>query len=432
MKRLITEKLLDWKNNKDRKPLIVYGARQIGKTFSILEFAKENYDNLIMCNFENNEPLKEIFTKNLDAKRIILELEALYSQKISKNTLIFFDEIQACEQALTSLKYFNENAPEYNIICAGSLLGIAINRGHYSFPVGKVDMLNMYPMNFKEFLLATNNEALLTMIEDSYEKDTPLVKVLHNKAIDLYKTYLIVGGMPNAVMEYINKKDFDYVRVAQNNIFNAYVSDMSKYSTQNDTIKTMAVYDSIPSQLAKENKKFQYNLIKSGARATAYENSLVWLDKAGLVLKCTKAKEGKLPLEFYKDALSYKVYMSDVGLLSAKSNIKSALILTEKNFGGEAKGALTENYVAQELTANEIKLYYWESNNTAELDFLLELDNQIIPIECKSAENVKAKSLTVFNSKYNITKSIRISTKNFGFENNIKSVPLYAVFCIKN
>ncbi|MEG1739630.1 MAG: AAA family ATPase [Bacilli bacterium] len=431
MKRIIVEYLEKWKNNPDKKPLIIYGARQVGKTYSAMEFGKENYDNTVYFNFEGNKALCSIFDLDLNPDRIIMELSALCSQKINKrNTLIIFDEIQASEKALTSLKYFCEEAPEYNIIAAGSLLGLAVNRGSYSYPVGKVDILTMYPLTFKEFLWAIKKEELITLITNAYKENTPLSEALHTQAMELYRTYLIVGGMPAAVNQYLNKNDFDYVRIEQNAIFNAYTLDMTKYSTQNEAMKTAAVYDSIPYQLARENNKFQYNLIKSGARASAYEFSMEWLKKAGIVIQCIKTLEGKMPLEFYKDATAYKIYMSDVGMLTAKSNYSPTMILSNTNLGGEAKGALTENYIAQELFANGHTLFYWESNGKAEVDFIIQLKDKIVPIESKAAENVKAKSFEFFRKKYSIDYGIRISGKNFGLENGIKSVPLYAVFCI--
>ncbi|MEG1662990.1 MAG: AAA family ATPase [Clostridia bacterium] len=431
MQRIIVEDLKKWKNNADKKPLIIYGARQVGKTYSAVKFGKENYDNTVYFNFEGNKALCSIFDLDLNPNRIITELSAFCSQKINKqNTLIIFDEIQASEKALTSLKYFCEEAPEYNIIAAGSLLGLAVNRGSYSFPVGKVDILTMYPLTFKEFLWATEKDGLIALIENAYKENSPLSEALHAQAMELYRTYLIVGGMPAAVNEFVNKKDFDYVKIAQNAIYNAYTSDMTKYSTQNEAMKTAAVYDSIPYQLARENNKFQYNLIKSGARASAYEFAMEWLKKAGIVIQCAKTREGKMPLEFYKDATAYKIYMSDVGMLTAKSNYSPALILSNAHLGGEAKGALTENYIAQELFAKGNNLFYWESDGKAEVDFVVQLADKVVPIESKAAENVKSKSFDLFRKKYSIDCGIRISAKNFGLENGIKSVPLYAVFCI--
>ena len=322
-----------------------------------------------------------------------------------------------------------EVAPEYDIVCAGSLPGLAINREGYSFPVGKVEILHMFPMNFKEFLMAMDNDHLINSIEESFKSNKELA--LHDKALELYRTYLVVGGMPEAVKTYLDNKDFTFVKAKQMYINETYARDMAKYSTRTEAKRADAAYNSIPFQLAKENRKFQYNLIKSGARAKDYESSLDWLKTAGIVLQCTKVKEGKLPLNFYIDSLSYKVYMSDVGLLTAKNDSIPMNIIADKNIGAEAKGALTENYIAQQLAFNEIPLYYWESDSTAKVDFVWQGDETVMPIEVKSSDNVKAKSLMQFVKKYEPKYSIRISAKNFGFENKIKSVPLYAVWCIK-
>lgn len=432
MKRIIEDGLSAWKNNPSKKPLVVFGARQVGKTYSVLAFGKERYSDMAYFNFENNTPLLSVFENDLHVDRIVTALSALSGKKIiPEQTLIFFDEIQAAPKAITALKYFCEDAPEYHVIAAGSLLGVSVNRESVSFPVGKIDSLTMYPMNFREFLWATENDALLSMIEESFRTDTPLVSALHEKAIELYKTYLLVGGMPECVTEYLDKKDFDFVRVKQYRIFDDYSSDMAKYATRAEAVRHESTYRSVPSQLAKENKKFQYKLIGSGARSRQYEDSIDWLSKAGVVLKCEKANEGKVPLEFYKDGLSFKIYMSDVGLLTAKMMVPPATVLSDIHFGGEAKGAITENYVAQQLSTNGLRLYYWTSANTAEVDFVAQLHEYAVPIECKANEHVRSRSLRVYTDKYKPPYAIRISAKNFGFENGIKSVPLYAAFCIR-
>ncbi len=430
MKRRIEAGLLNWKNQKDRKPLIVYGARQVGKTYSIISFGKNNYADYAYFNFEANEELKSIFDRNLEPLRIVLELGAVLGKRISGHTLIIFDEIQAAPKALTSLKYFYEQAPEYHIIAAGSLLGVALERENYSFPVGKVNSINMYPMDFYEFLMATENEALADIIEAGYRDDTPLSEQLHSRALELYRAYLVVGGMPEVVREYVETNDYRMVRVKQAEIINNYTADMAKYATKNEAVRHVATYNSIPSQLARENKKFQYRLIGSNARSREYEGSIDWLYKAGVVLKCEKVNEGKVPLEFYKDITSFKIYFSDVGLLAAKAMIPVETILSDINFGGEAKGAVTENYLAVQLACREHNLYYWESNSTAELDFVIMYGNGILPIECKANVHVRAKSLEIFKKKYDIAQSVRVSAKNFGMENGIKSVPLYAAWCI--
>ena len=432
MKRLIESKLLEWKNKVDRKPLIVYGARQVGKSHTLLEFGKNNYGNVAYFFFENNENLKAIFNRSIDSiPKLFMELSQLVGQTIlPQSTLIIFDEIQACPAAISTLKRINETANEYHVVCAGSLLGLAIHRdAQYSYPVGKVDLLNMYPMNFREFLMALGSDELITMIEESYRYDKELNSAMHELALEFYRTYLVVGGMPECVLEYIKRSDFDFVKAKQLAICEIYTNDMVKYCTRTEAMRNIASYNSVVAQLAKENKKFQYSLIQSGARSKDYADALFWLEKASIVIRVSKTKEGKMPLAGYEDLLSFKIFFSDVGLFSAKSNLAPISILTQ-NFGAEVKGALTENYVAAELVASEIRPYYWESQGVAELDFVIQQGDSIIPIETKSGLNTKSKSLDAFRKKYDIKKSIRVSSKNFGFENCIKSVPLYAVWCI--
>ncbi|MHB9941379.1 ATPase [Clostridium sporogenes] len=430
MKRKVMKWLIDWKNSSNRKPLILQGARQVGKTYSALYFGKQYYDSVVYFNFENNSELIKIFERDLEPERIIRELSINSGKSIFKEkTLIFFDEIQACERALTSLKYFNENANEYHIIAAGSLLGVAVNRDQYSFPVGKVDLKTLYPLDFEEFLMAVNEEKLIELIKESFEKDIELS--MHNKAMDLYKTYLVVGGMPAVVKEYIDKKDFDFVLATQKSINDSYVADMAKYATPHETTRIMATFNSIPAQLAKENKKFQYKVIKSGARAHEYETPVEWLRASGVILKCTKCNEGKLPLAAYSDFNSFKVYITDTGLLCSKFGIPANAVLSDSIAFNDFKGALTENYVCFSLNANGYTPYYWESKGNAEVDFLIQdKDGYIIPIEVKAAEHVRAKSLQQYIKRYQPKYAIRVSGKNFGFENGIKSIPLYATFLI--
>ncbi|MDR2090210.1 MAG: AAA family ATPase [Clostridiales bacterium] len=431
MKRLIENRLREWKNKSDRMPLVILGARQVGKTYTVFNFGKEHFDDIAVFTFEGNAPLQKIFDLDLDPRRIAAELERISLKKINQDTLIFFDEIQACKNALTSLKYFYEKMPDLPIIAAGSLLGVAVSRGEFSFPVGKVDRLTMRPMTFDEFLTALNEDGLVGLIRECFAKNLPMPENLHERAMRLYFDYLIVGGMPKAVAEYIEKKDFDFARAVQQKIILDYLDDMSKYSAPAEANRTRAVYNSIPYQLARENKKFLYRLVNSSARAATYESGILWLLDGGLISRVNKVKEGKSPLAFYQDACAYKIYMNDVGLLTAKSNIAPALIINPFGLGGEARGALTENYAAEALSANGHTLYYWESGGVAEVDFVLEIDGRAVPVETKSAYNTKSKSLTQFVKKYEPKYSIRISGKNFGFENGIKSVPLYAVFCIK-
>lgn len=430
MERKIELDLLEWKNSTDRKPLILQGARQVGKTYITLSFGKKYYQSCVYFNFENNSELAKIFERDLEPERIVMELSAKSGQTIlKKETLIFFDEIQACERALASLKYFNENSNEYHIIAAGSLLGVAVNREKYSFPVGKVDFLNMYPLDFEEFLMALGQEKLINAIKDCFYDNKPLS--IHETAMDYYKKYLLTGGMPSVVVQYIDKQDFDFVKAEQKNINDAYIADMAKYATPHETTKIMAAFESIPAQLAKENKKFQYKIIKTGAKANQYETPIDWLKSSGIIIKCHKVNEGNLPLKAYCDFSSFKLYLTDVGLLTSKFDIPSNIILSGNTHFDRFKGALAENYVAQSLVTNGHNIFYWESNGKAEIDFVMQdKEGNIIPIEVKSGEHTKSKSLGVFCSKYQCDYSIRISGKNFGFENGIKAVPLYAIWLI--
>lgn len=307
-------------------PLLLYGARQVGKTYALLTFGKTQYKNCVYFNFEDSHDLTRIFERDLNPDRIIRELSAKCGQTILKgDTLVIFDEIQACERALTSLKYFCENAPEYHIAAAGSLLGVALNRKQYSFPVGKVDMLTLYPLDFEEFLLAAGQDALAALIREAYANYSPLS--LHDTAMDLYKTYLVVGGMPAAVSKYIRTHDFDFVLTTQKALNDAYIADMAKYASAQETTKIMAAWRSVPAQLAKENHKFQYKLIKTGARAYDYETPLAWLETAGMIHKCVRVSEGKLPLSAYADPSAFKVYMMDTGLLCSKFDIAANVVL---------------------------------------------------------------------------------------------------------
>jgi len=430
MERKIVEKLCKWKKSENRKPLILYGARQVGKTYSVLTFGKEHYKNSVYFNFEDSIELAKIFERDLKPERILRELSVMSGQSILKeDTLIVFDEIQACERALTSLKYFCENAQEYHIIAAGSLLGIAMNREKYSYPVGKVEMLTLYPLDFEEFLWAMGKEKMAELVRDAFICNEKLS--IHETVIDLYRIYLVTGGMPQVVLEYLNKGDFNFILASQKNINDSYIADMAKYASPNETTKIMAAFNSLPAQLAKDNKKFQYKIIKSGARAYDYEMSLEWLKAAGVVIRCNKTNEGKLPLSAYTDFSAFKLYMTDTGLLCSRFGIPANAVLSETSSFDGFKGALAENYVASALTTNGYTIYYWESQGKAEIDFVIQDKvGNIIPIEVKSSDNVRSKSLNQFTGKYNPAYSIRISSKNFGFESDIKSVPLYAAFCI--
>jgi predicted AAA+ superfamily ATPase len=430
VKRKIVEKLEKWKTSSSRRPLLLYGARQVGKTYTVLSFGKEHYKNTVYCNFEDSTELAAIFERDLNPDRIIRELAAKSGQSIFKgDTLLCFDEIQSCERALTSLKYFCENAPEYHIIAAGSLLGVAVNREKYSFPVGKVKLLTMYPLDLEEFLWALGKTELAELIRSSFTTDEPLS--LHETALDLYRLYLLTGGMPRAVLEYSEKQDYNFVLAEQKTLNDAYLADMAKYATPMETARIMAAFNSVPAQLAKDNHKFQYKVIKSGARAYEYETPLEWLRASGVIIKCHKVNEGKLPLTAYMDGSAFKVYLTDTGLLCAKFNIPANAVLSETASFVGFKGALAENYVCAALTFNGYTPFYWDSQGKAEIDFVIQdRDGNVIPVEVKSGDNVKAKSLAQFVGRYQPRYSIRISAKNFGFENGIKAVPLYAVFCI--
>lgn len=430
MKRKMSNLLLEWKKDKNKMPLIVHGARQVGKTYTILSFGKENYKNVAYINFEDNKDFAKIFEQDFNIERIIKELSVRLGITIlEEDTLIFFDEIQTCERALTSLKYFEESNTNYNVIAAGSLLGVAINREKHSFPVGKVKIITLYPLDFEEFLWAMDKEELANMIRQSFKENKELS--LHNMANEYYRLYLAIGGMPRAILEYKEKQDMDFVTSILKDINNSYIADMAKYASATETTKIIAVYNIISAQLAKENKKFQYKLIKSGARAYEYENAINWLNASGIITQCIKIKEGKIPLSAFIEPDSFKIYMNDVGLLCSKFGIPTNMIIVDNDNLDNFKGALAENYVCSSLVKSGLTPYYWESKGIAELDFIVQdKEGNIIPIEVKSGEHTRSKSLNVFRNSYKIPYSIRISTKNFGYENNIKSIPLYSVFCL--
>ena len=431
MYRKITEYLTEWKNSKTRKPLVLQGARQVGKTYSVLEFGRKHYDNVAYFNFETNPKLNETFSENISPEYLVPVLSHIAGQTIVKEkTLIVFDEVQLCERALTSLKYFCENAPEYHIIVAGSLLGVAVNRAKFSFPVGKVDIKTMYPMDMEEFLLALGEEELVGRIKKCFAENASLPSALHDKSMTLYRQYLAVGGMPECVEQFVNTKDYILVRHMQDTLLARYLNDMSKYNNLNEIKKTRLVYDSITVQLSKKNTRFQYKLVKKGGRAAEYENAIEWLSLSGIVSQIFKVEQIMKPLNNYRDTDSFKVYVSDTGLLCAKKELLANDILYMVPELNDFKGGMTENYVNTQLTSNGYTAYYWESEHSAEIDFIIQRDGDIIPIEVKSADNTKAKSLNTYMAAHKPTYAIKISAKNFGFENGIKTVPLYAVFCI--
>ena len=429
MRRKIAQELIKWKNKPSRMPLIINGARQVGKSYILQEFGKLEFDNFIIVNLETDKALVEKFEENITPVPIIQYIEYAHSQRIIPGkTLIVFDEIQACERALTSLKYFCEQTPEYHVAAAGSLLGIAVNREKYSFPVGKVDEIMLFPMDFEEFLWALDREDFSKLIQEHFESNEPLD--IHSILIDLYNKYLIVGGMPAAVKEFINTNSFVAAADIQNRILNEYIADMAKYAEPATSIKIRACYESIPAQLAKENRKFQYSVIQKGGSATIFGESIEWLLFAGVILKCQKTTQGLMPIKVYVDLSDFKLYMSDVGMLTMKSGIAAQAILSPIETNNTFVGAIAENYVAQAFAANQIPLLYWKNDNTAEVDFVIQKGVDVIPVEVKSGMRIRSKSLNIFMNRYKCPYCIRISKKNFGFENGIKSVPLYAAFCV--
>ena len=431
MERKIVSRLLEWKNSQERKPLILQGARQIGKTYIVSYFSGIAYKNSVYCNFEKEKSLASLFT-NLSPMTIIKSLSSLKRQQIiPQETLIIFDEIQNCPEALTSLKYFCEEANEYHIIAMGSLLGVSVNRGENSFPVGKVQFLDMFPMDFEEYLLAKEENFLIERIKSCYEADSPLEQALHEKAMDLYKEYLFIGGMPAVVSEYIKNENAQLASIFQSEILEAYQNDMGKYNKKSEIAKTKLVYRNISTQLSKENRKFQYKYIKSGGRASEFEDAIEWVCLAGIARRVFKLEQIKLPLQANSSGSDFKLYMSDTGLCCRMQDLLIEDILHDNPLLQDFKGGLTENYVYTQLTSSGLNLFYWTSGNQAEVDFIARIGQDIIPIEVKSASHTQSKSLSVYASAYKPAYCIRISAKNFGFENGIKSIPLYAVFCIK-
>ncbi len=431
MYRKITDFLEQWKESEHRKPLILQGARQVGKTYSILEFGRTHYDNVAYFNFETNSKLNETFEENISPGYLIPILSHIAGQTIVKErTLIVFDEVQLCERALTSLKYFCEEAPDYHIIVAGSLLGVAVNRQKFSFPVGKVDMKTLYPMDIEEFMLALGENDLVNQIKNSFQTDKPLPTALHDYAMMLYRQYLVVGGMPECVLQYAETKDYILVRHTQDTILASYLNDMSKYNNLNEIKKTRLAYDNITVQLSKKNTRFQYKLIKKGGRASEFENAIEWLNLSGIVSQVYRVEQIKKPLENYRDIDAFKIYVSDMGLLCAKKDVIANDILYMVEELNDFKGGMAENYVNVQLSINGYNTYYWQSERGAEIDFVIQREGKLIPIEVKSADNTRAKSLKVYMDTFKPEYAIKLSSKNFGFEDNKKIVPLYAAFCI--
>ena len=429
MYRKIEKDLEEWKNNY-KMPLMLVGARQTGKTYVLEKFCKSNFENYIYINLEKEQDIQKIFAETLEPEQIIEQLQIL--KKIDfdvENTIIFLDEIQVSERAITSLKYFCESEQPYKIVCAGSLLGVKINRFSSSFPVGKVIIKYLFPMDFEEYLIAINETKLLEEIRAHYQKNEPLLTAIHEKALDLYKKYLVLGGMPVMIEEFI-KKDYQVSKVdfeIQDYIIATYLADMNKYTENTEGIKNSKIYNAIPKELARENNIFKYSIVSKDARKIRYESSLDWLLSSNMILKCSLTERNESPLKAFMSGDKFKIYLSDSGLLRALSNIDYQEILLEKQ--KMYKGVLTENYVACELYTKTRELYYYTFDKY-KIDFLLKIEGEIIPVEVKSSRRTNSKSLNEYIEKYHPKYAIRISEKNFGFENNVKSVPLYAVFCI--
>ncbi|MBO5604627.1 MAG: ATP-binding protein [Acidaminococcaceae bacterium] len=429
MERKIMNRLLAWKDKPSRKPLLLNGARQVGKTYILQKLGREHFENMVYVNLEKNLLVAGFFQDNIDPHRIIRYLEASTQEKIAPGkTLLVLDEIQACERALTALKYFCEEAPEYHVAAAGSLLGVAIHREKYSFPVGKVETVTLHPFDFEEYLLARQKDLLLQEIRNSFSAMTPLPDALHQEAVDLYREYLVIGGMPASIETFLRDGSFLNVPDVQGEIVNSYVADMAKYANNTESVRIRACFRSVPAQLAKDNKKFQYKVVQRGGSAALFGSAIEWLAYAGVVLKCQKVRHAEEPLSVYADLSSFKLYLGDVGLLAMQSGISQGTVLSGAD--NTFMGAVTENYVAQQFVAKGYPLYYWANTGTAELDFLLQKGSDIIGVEVKKGEHTKSRSLSVFVNECKPRYSIRLSLKNFGEGNGVKAIPLYAVFCI--
>lgn len=433
MKRKIYKDLLNWKENSIDIPLMIIGARQIGKTYIIKEFCKNEFDNYIYINLLDNPQIVDLFEQSIPTEEKFAKMQLIINEKIDlEKTIIFFDEIQLSEKLISNLKYFCESDKPFKIICAGSLLGVKINRFHSSFPVGKVKMEYMYPMDFEEFLMATSRQELIDEIYKCYNEIIPMTNALHEKLLNLYRLYLCVGGMPQAVQNIVdvNQNIFDFDKNIVKNIIESYLNDMNQYILNNtEKSRIEAIYKSIPSQLGNVSNKFQYTKINSNSRSRDYETALQWLISSTMIYKCDLLKTIQIPPKAYADEEYFKLYISDVGLLTSLLEIQYNDILLDNNF--LYKGNIAENYMAEQLVRNGVSLYYWKSNSDAEIDFILYNEDGLIPIEVKASDNITSKSLNSYIKKYNPKYAIRVSTKNFGFENNIKSIPLYAAFLIR-
>ena len=423
MKRYAMDKLIEWKSAKKRKPIIIRGARQAGKTWLMKEFGEKHFDNTAYVNFDNNENMRALFEGDYDISRLIEGLQLETKQKIHpQNTLIIFDEVQEVPKALSSLKYFHENAPGFAIAAGGSLLGIALHEGT-SFPVGKVDFLNLYPLCFREFLEAVDEDGIAELL---LKKDWDLISAFSKKIIELLRKYYYVGGMPEAVVEYAESKDYEKVRRVHEQILFTYEHDFSKHAPHNIVPRIRSIWNSVPAQLARENKKFSPGLIKKGSRLNDYELALQWLLDCGLLYQVKQVSKPFTPLRSY-ETNAFKVFINDVGLLAAKSELDAKTLLEGNRIFVEFKGALTEQYVMQEMVSNGVTPYYWSSDGRAEVDFVFRHSTDIIPLEVKAEENLQSKSLKVYGEKYNPPIALRTSMKNYRRESRLINIPLYAI-----
>ena len=426
MYRIAIEKLYKWKNSKRRKPLIIEGARQVGKTWLMKEFGKQAYADTVYINFDSNSRMADLFSADLDTDRLIMGLELYAGRKINPdNTLLIFDEVQEVPRALASLKYFYENAPQYHIVCAGSLLGIALHQGT-SFPVGKVDFLKLYPLSFSEFLMATGNERFAELLK---KQDYEMITSFKQTYIDALKHYYFVGGMPEAVQSFAESKDFNEVRAIQKRILAAYEQDFSKHAPNEIVPKIRMLWNSIPSQLARENKKFIYGLVREGGRAREYETAIMWLSDCGLVHKVSRVNAAGVPLKAYEDLKAFKLFIVDVGLLGCMTGLRQRTLLDGDDLFVEFKGALTEQYVCQQLkTIEDLGVYYYTNDRgSCEINFVVDTGEQIVPIEVKAETNLRAKSLKTYRERFEPELSVRTSMADYKKEDWLLNLPLYAI-----
>ena len=426
MYRIAIEKLYKWKNTKRRKPLIIEGARQVGKTWLMKEFGKQAYADTVYINFDSNSRMADLFSADLDTDRLIMGLELYAGRKINPdNTLLIFDEVQEVPRALASLKYFYENAPQYHIVCAGSLLGIALHQGT-SFPVGKVDFLKLYPLSFSEFLMATGNERFAELLK---KQDYEMITSFKQTYIETLKHYYFVGGMPEAVQSFAENKDFNEVRAIQKRILAAYEQDFSKHAPNEIVPKIRMLWNSIPSQLARENKKFIYGLVREGGRAREYETAIMWLSDCGLVHKVSRVNAAGIPLKAYEDLKAFKLFIVDVGLLGCMTGLRQRTLLDGDDLFVEFKGALTEQYVCQQLkTIEDLGVYYYTNDRgSCEIDFVVDTGEQIVPIEVKAETNLRAKSLKTYRERFEPELSVRTSMADYKKEDWLLNLPLYAI-----